>query len=577
MRVLRDYQLEALNAIDAAVMAGQRSGVVALATGLGKTVTAANAIKRRLHLGRALFTAPLDTVVTQSASAIAAEIPDAQVGIVKAALNQVNSQVVVASLQTLAREKRIAELEASIQTHGKFSIIVIDECHLNLDGYKKIIARLASPETVLIGLSATPYRLDGRGLNEIFETVYAEMDIVRGIQEGYLVEPDALQFRLKGANFSKVKTQGGDLQVSGLEQVMKSASFTEQITTHWQKHAADKRTVIFLPKVEMAYELAEFMRAGGIRAEALDGGTGKGDRRDIFERYESGETQVLCNVLVLSTGWDSPITECLVMARPTKSKALYIQAMGRGLRTLPRVIDGLDTAEERLAAIAASAKPSCLVMDMIGVTGKHKLMTLVDLMGVAKPKARQKLTELVKDAEAEKIEREERERIEAELEARRVKLIEEEKAALTTCPKCGGKRSKYSTANSVCRNCWEGKSQFAWTADFCSERESLHVRDVTITVRQMADGQSWIAADSKGEFRFVNGSAETCKKEAEDYARKVLFSNPNSPWRKKPASEKQLARLRQWRIPFADGISAGEASDLIGKYLEARKREKANV
>jgi superfamily II DNA or RNA helicase len=260
-------------------------------------------------------------------------------------------------------------------------------------------------------------------------------------------------------------------------------------------------------------------------------------------------------VLVLSTGWDSPITECLVMARPTKSKALYIQAMGRGLRTLSGVIDGLDTAEERLAAIAASAKPSCLVMDMIGVTGKHKLMTLVDLMGVAKPKARRKLTELVKDAEAEKIEREERERIEAELEAKRVKLIEDHQFDTRT-------------------NNWP---QFAWTADFFSNRESLHVRDVTITVRQMADGRSWIAADNKQQFRFVNGSAETCKKEAEEYARKVFFSNENAPWRKKPASDKQIARLRQWRIPFADGISAGEASDLIGKYLEARKREKANV
>ena len=553
MRTLREYQLEALNAIDTAVAAGQRRGVIALATGLGKTVTAAQLIKRRIHIGRALFTAPLDAVVSQSAVSIASEIPDARVGIVKAALNQVNSQVVVASLQTIVREKRIAELEASVQTHGEFSTIVIDECHLNLDGYSKIVKRLSSPNTVLIGLSATPYRLDGRGLGEVFETIYAEMDIVRGIREGYLVEPDALQFRLKGANFSKVRVRQGDLEVTELQKVMASANFAEQITTHWQKHAGDKRTVIFLPKVEMAYELAEFMRAGGIRAEALDGGTGKGDRREIFDRYKSGETQVLCNVLVLSTGWDSPITECLVMARPTQSKALYLQAMGRGLRTWPGVIDGLDTAEDRLAAIAASAKPSCLVMDMIGVTGKHKLMTMVELMGVEKPKARRKLTELVKDAEQEKVEAAARERIEAELEAKRVKLIEN--------------NTPFENPHG------EKRSRFDWQSDFFKpDQESLYLGKVTLMIRKMADRQSWIAFDSQRQFRFVNGSPETCKKAAEDYAKKILFGDENAKWRQKPASEKQLGMLKKLRVIHAEGITSGEASALIAKAFENKKK-----
>lgn len=513
------------------------------------TVTAANAIKRRIHLGRALFTAPLDAVVSQSAVAIQAEIPGATVGIVKAQLNQVNSQIVVASLQTLAREKRIEQLADSMQSHGAFQTIVIDECHLHLDAYRKVIERLASPDTVIIGLSATPYRLDGRGLGEVFETVFAEMDIVRGIQEGYLVEPDALQFRLKGADFGKVHVRKGDFEASELEEVMKASNFAEQIAKHWKEHASDKRTVIFLPKVTMAYEMAEYLRAEGIRAEALDGGTGKGDRREIFARYERGETQVLCNVLVLSTGWDSPITECLVMARPTKSKALYLQAMGRGMRTLPRVIDGLETAEERLSAIANSAKPSCLVMDMIGVTGKHKLMTLVDLMGVAKPKERRKLTELVDDAAKEKKEEEERQRVEAELEAQRVKLIEQAE-----------------------RERKEKRRGFEWQTDFFNPgQERLFVRDVTLIVRQMADGSAWIAVDSQRQFHFVNGSPEACKKAAEEYAKKLLFSDPNAAWRQKPASDSQLAKLRQWRISTWEGITKGEASDLMTAYLEKRK------
>lgn len=577
-RQLRPYQLASLDAIDAAIAVGQRRGVIALATGLGKTVTAANAIKRRIHLGRALFTAPLDAVVTQSAVAIQAELPANPVGIVKAQLNQINSQIVVASLQTLARERRIAQLEASIQTHGAFQTIVIDECHLQLDAYKKVIARLAAPNAVVIGLSATPYRLDGRGLDEVFETVFSEMDIVRGIREGYLVEPDALRFQLKGADFSRVHVKKGDLEAKELEEVMKSANFAEQITKHWQEHASDRRTVVFLPKVEMAYELAEFMRAGGIRAEALDGGTGKTDRRAIFARYESGETQVLCNVLVLSTGWDSPITDCLVMARPTQSKALYLQAMGRGLRTLPRVIDGLDSAEERLAAIAASAKPSCLVMDMIGVTGRHKLMTVADLAGTEKPKERRKLTELVEDAEVEKreaAEREERERIEAELVAQRVKLIEKERRGSCTCflghPPCSYCTSVPEDEYNEDQKPKKKKSLFTWQSDFFKPgNEVLHVKDAIITVRKMADG-SWIAADNQGQFRFINGQAETCKKAAEEHAKKVLFSDQNAPWAKKPATDKQLGMLKRFRIPYQEGITAGEASDLLTAFFEKKK------
>lgn len=295
------------------------------------------------------------------------------------------------------------------------------------------------------------------------------------------------------------------------------------------------------------------MRAGGIRAEALDGGTGKGDRREIFDRYKSGETQVLCNVLVLSTGWDSPITECLVMASPTQSKALYLQAMGRGLRTLPGVIDGLDTAEDRLAAIAASAKPLCLVMDMIGVTGKHKLMTMVELMGVAKPKARRKLTELVKDAEQEKVEAAERERIEAELEAKRVKLIED--------------NTPFENPRGEKRN------RFDWQSDFFKpDQESLYLGKVTLMIRKMADGQSWIAFDSQRQFRFVNGSPETCKKAAEDYAKKILFGDENAKWRQSPASEKQLGMLNKFRIAYAEGIASGEASALIAKAFENKKK-----
>lgn len=556
MKKLRDYQLEALNAIDAAVAAGHRSGVIALATGLGKTVTAANAIKRRIHLGRALFTAPLDAVVSQSAVAIQAEIPGATVGIVKAALNQVNSQVVVASLQTLNREKRIAELETSIQTRGQFATIVIDECHLNLDGYSKIIKRLASPDTVIIGLSATPYRLDGRGLGEVFETTFDSMELAEGIDKGWLVEFECFQFSLKGVNRSiKIASRGGDLDQSSVAAFIRSAeNWKEQLFSEWQKYAANLQTVFFLPRVEMVYEFAEFLRENGVKAQGVDGsGKNKGDRADHLRRYENREIQALVNVFCLSTGWDSPITECLVLGTLTSSKSRFIQTIGRGARiedNLAKVIDQIPTPEARKQAIAESPKPNFKILDLVGNTKIHKkIYNTASLAGAQKIKKGERFLEARERGDQERAESEERQRIEIELEAKRVKLIEDAQKA---------------------RN--EKRRGFEWQTDFFNPgQEKLFVRDVTLIVRQMADGSAWIAVDSQRQFHFVNGSPEACKRAAEEYAKKLLFNDENAKWRQKPASEKQITLLNKFKIPHAEGITSGEASALIAKVFERKK------
>ena len=128
----------------------------------------------------------------------------------------------------------------------------------------------------------------------------------------------------------------------------------------------------------------------------------------------------------------------------------------------------------------------------------------------------------------------------------------------------------------MCSDCYrKKKTEFTWQTDFFTGRETLYVKDVTIQVRQMADKQSWIASDDKQQFRFVNGSAEGCKKAAEEHAKKVLSSDQNAPWAKKPATEKQLGMLKRFKIPFKDGISSGEASALIGKVFERKGKVSA--
>src|SRR6185369_10554713 len=116
-------------------------------------------------------------------------------------------------------------------------------------------------------------------------------------------------------------------------------------------------------------------------AEWVCGATEKKKRAEILERFAHGRTAVVCNCGVLTEGFDDPGVEVVIMGRPTKSRSLYSQMVGRSTRPLPGVVDGPETAEERRAAIAASAKPSCLVVDFVGNAGRHKLVTSADILG----------------------------------------------------------------------------------------------------------------------------------------------------------------------------------------------------
>lgn len=624
-KTLRDFQQEANDNMDAAEARGVKSFLLALATGTGKTVTAAHAIKRRIERGRALFTAPLDAVVEQSAKALQREMPGIPIGIVKGPLNQINSRIVVASLQTLAREKRIAKLEHTIGTRGGFQTLVIDEAHLQLDAYKKVIARLAAPDATIIGLSATPYRLDGRGLDEVFAEIIGQKSTPEAIRDGYLVDAQIVPFKLIGADFSKVKTSKGDLDASGLEAVMKASNFAEQITAQWEKHARHLRTVIFLPKLAMAFELAEYMRAGGIRAEAIKGGDAR-EKRALTRKYETGEVQVIVNVLALGTGWDSPITECLVMGRPTKSKALFWQMLGRGLRVLDGTVDGLDTAEERRAAILASAKKNCLVLDMVGATEKHgKVIHLADLAGVEIAKEGETLTEAIERAEEETkraAEQEERERLEGELRAEAARSLVEwqgnggkalvwknqgfgvfdaiaggynfrvwsdatangftytgvvyhlNNPAVATPPQEFDSVAKAKAFCQVEADKLFAKTEkpkakptptFTWQSTI-DRRSTLTIRNHTITVRPMAD-DNWIATDGQ-KFRAICATEAECRAAAEGFAKTLFFGGTDAKWRRDPATEDQLVKLKKWRVPHdAATITKGEASDAIGRKL----------
>jgi len=433
--------------------------------------------------------------------------------------------------------------------------ILVHNCHLNLDAFKAVIDHVASPDALIVGLSATPFRLDNRGLDEVFDELLpdAQMSLIDGIREGWLCEPVSLQFSLKGADFTNIHSRGGDLDQNEVAEFIRRAdNWKEAITEQWRTHAGHLKTAMFVPRVEMAKELADHLRAGGIRAAAIDGKTDKGERRKKLLDYESGQLQVLVNVACLNTGWNSPTTECLLIGTLTASKSRYLQTLGRGTRVLDGVIEGLETAEERLAAIAASSKPNFLVMDLVGVTKRHKLVNLASLAGKEKPlREREGLLDLTAAGERERAaaaaEQEERERIEAEFEARRVSLI---------------------SGVELPQPAKKAPPAFHWQSS-TNSRSTLTIRNHTITVRPMAD-DNWIATDGQS-FRAICATEGECRAAAEAFAKSLLFGKA---WEGKPASEKQIALMTRMRIRFAEGISAGEASVLINERFNSKKKAK---
>lgn len=402
MRTLRPYQQQAIDAVFEAEARGVRCQAIVMATGLGKTVVFAHLIARRG--GRALVLAHRDELLTQAAQKIIAVNPGASVGIVRGDLDEHNAQIVVASVATLSRERRLKRLNAD------FSTVIVDEAHHSAaNSYGKIFEHVAPSNPLLIGVTATPDRADGKGIDQWFSEIVFQMGIDEGIRQGWLSNLEGKLIHLKGADFSKVHVRKGDYDLSELEQIMEAANWHEHVAKAWADHASERKSVIFVPKVAMAYSLAEQIRSIGGRAEAIDGAMKIDDRRGVLKRLATGETRVVVNCAVLTEGFDEPSLDCVIMARPTKSRSLYVQCVGRGLR----LNDG---------------KENCLILDMVGVSQRHDLVSLASLAGVERLKNGESFTKAQERSKEEaeqkaKEEAEEKARIEAEHEARRIDLL----------------------------------------------------------------------------------------------------------------------------------------------------------
>jgi superfamily II DNA or RNA helicase len=349
---LRPYQKSAVQeVVSRYTRENARRLLLYLPTGAGKTVIAAFIIKELLTrpgFGKVLFVAHRREILDQTARTIAAELPRARLQIEQGGRHaHRDATITIASVQSLVRRKERFDPKA-------FSLIICDECHRALaPSWGEVIDYFHAHrgrDTLLLGMTATPRRTDGRSALDLFDEVAFEIGRTDLEDLGFLVPMSYYMVR-SDLRLDKVKISGGDFQVGGLSRVMSSPVLRALTIRAWLEKGLGKRTIAFCAGVDHARRLAEDFEAQGVKAREIDGRTK--DRNLLLRSFAEGEFDVLTNYGVLTEGFDDPGVACILMARPTTSPLVYTQCLGRGLRTAPgkaacTVIDIVDRSTHQL-------------------------------------------------------------------------------------------------------------------------------------------------------------------------------------------------------------------------------------
>lgn len=370
MKVFRPYQREAAAAILGAWAKGQHC-ITVVATGGGKTLIAAgtSAKIQQNGGGRILFLANRNELCVQPMAAFAD-----QLGVVPALEKAedhapLDAAVVIGSVQTLTRKKR---LERFPRDH--FSYIFADECHMSVaESWKRIFDYFASAKRC--GITATPFRTDGKKLSDIFEVEAYRKDLFALVDDGYLVDPDHVDRLETAISLAQVRvkhtTQGIDYDPQDAADAIQP--YFKEIARELKEKHAQRHILAFLPLVASSQKFTEACRAEGIDAVHIDGEDP--EREQKLELFKQGKIGLLSNASLLHTGVDMPVCDATLNLRPTKSKVLYCQIVGRSTRTVPGLIDEIKDAPGRLAAIAGSSKPKAFIIDPLWLSQDHDLVT----------------------------------------------------------------------------------------------------------------------------------------------------------------------------------------------------------
>lgn len=331
---LRPYQVDALREIDRRRAPGARILCVA-PTGAGKTTIFCQLVDHELARGgKVLVIAHRTELIAQAyGRLLASGIAEGLCGVVMA--DGVIQHPVTGHRTRCARPLAPVQV-ASIDTLRRralpdgITLVIVDECHRALaKSYRAVFEAL--PRAMHVGFTATPYRGDGRGLGDVYQELVVVTTPKALMVDGFLAEPRVYSHPHR-ADLSAVKTVAGDYDEQQLAEACDKRELVGSIVEHWREHLNGVRTVAFAVNVAHSKHIVEQFCEAGVPAEHLDGTTHPVERAAILARVDRGETLVVGNCNVLTEGWDQPAVKGCILARPTKSRAIFVQQAGRVLR-----------------------------------------------------------------------------------------------------------------------------------------------------------------------------------------------------------------------------------------------------
>lgn len=318
--LLRPYQEKIIRSLRDAFSRKKKSLLLVSPTGSGKTVIFCHIAQAAMQKGtRVLILAHREELITQTSSALdSLEIPH---GIISANRTPNPLQLVqVASVQTLARR---------LGRPQRYDLIIIDEAHHSAAGsWKKIIS--AFPAAKIIGVTATPQRLDGKGLGDIFEEIILGPNVAELIETGFLCQP--IYYAPSTVNLDGVKNTAGDYNKAQLEQKTNTPVITGCAVSHYKRICDGAPCIVFCVSIKHAQDVAQQFRESGYRFDVIDGTLSPEARKKRVSDLATGKIHGLTSCEIVSEGFDLPLVTCAILLRATQSLSLHLQQIGRVLR-----------------------------------------------------------------------------------------------------------------------------------------------------------------------------------------------------------------------------------------------------
>ena len=358
---LRPYQREAIEAVLGARRSGVRRMVVCLPTGAGKTVIFSRLAE--LAQRQVLVLAHREELLSQAREKLSHALRETDVVAIErgAERGARDAKVLVCSIRSL-HEERLAE----VMRGRNIGLVIYDECHhAAAEDNLRVLRQLGVFEPnwagTLLGFTATTARGDGRGLDSVFERIVYSRTLPELIDDGYLSPLRGYRVST-AADLTRLSDTGLDIRDDELAEAVDIEERNALVARSIQELARDRRTIAFCVTVNHARNLCRSLNALGVPAGIVHGALPSEERSRALSDFRRGTTQVLCNVAVLTEGFDDPGVSCIAMARPTRSEGLYAQCVGRGTRLHP-------------------GKKDCLILDFVDVS-RLSLCSLPSLFGV---------------------------------------------------------------------------------------------------------------------------------------------------------------------------------------------------